>query len=145
MSTLPGNFSAYRYRAILGRPLEQYFRGDYALAARLGQQGILGMNIFTQNMFLAADRILCFEIVNKKKNRWTLTYVKRSKAEFFVSESMEEWFRERRPLVNGDFAASIYALVNFFKIYKSGHGFVRMCFMHIQALVRNAFLALSRH
>ena len=70
VSVLPGAFSAYRYRAILGRPLEQYFHGDHSLADRLGQKGIYGMNIFTKNMFLAEDRILCFEIVAKKREAW---------------------------------------------------------------------------
>jgi len=28
----------------------------------------------------------------------------------------------------------VYALVNFFRFYKSGHGFIRMVFLHIQAL-----------
>lgn len=39
------------------------------------------MNIFTKNMFLAEDRILCFELVAKAGDKWTLTYVKPSKAE----------------------------------------------------------------
>ena len=81
VSVLPGAFSAYRFRALLGRPLEQYFHGDHSLADRLGPKGIHGMSIFTKNMFLAEDRILCFELVAKANDRWTLTYVKPSKAE----------------------------------------------------------------
>lgn len=86
VSVLPGAFSAYRFRAILGRPLEQYFHGDHSLADRLGPKGIYGMNIFTKNMFLAEDRILCFELAAKANDRWTLTYVKPSKAETDVPD-----------------------------------------------------------
>ncbi|KAJ7638777.1 glycosyltransferase family 2 protein [Roridomyces roridus] len=134
VSVLPGAFSAYRYRAILGRPLEQYFHGDHSLADRLGQKGIYGMNIFTKNMFLAEDRILCFELVAKAGDRWTLTYVKPSKAETDVPESAVELIGQRRRWLNGSFAASVYALVNFFMFYKSGHGIIRMFFLHVQAV-----------
>ena len=104
---LPGAFSAYRYRAILGRPLEQYFHGDHSLADRLGPKGIHGMNIFTKNMFLAEDRILCFELAAKAGDRWTLTYVKPSKAETDVPESAPELIGQRRRWLNGSFAASV--------------------------------------
>lgn len=107
VSVLPGAFSAYRYRAILGRPLEQYFHGDHSLADRLGPKGIYGMNIFTKNMFLAEDRILCFELVAKKGDRWVLTYVKPSKAETDVPESAVELIGQRRRWLNGSFAASV--------------------------------------
>ena len=86
VSVLPGAFSAYRYRAIMGRPLEQYFHGDHTLSQKLGKKGIEGMNIFKKNMFLAEDRILCFELVAKAGSRWTLTYVKASKGETDVPE-----------------------------------------------------------
>ena len=155
VSVLPGAFSAYRYRAIQGRPLEQYFHGDHSLADRLGAKGIYGMNIFTKNMFLAEDRILCFELVAKAGCKWTLTYVKPSKAETDVPESAPELIGQRRRWLNGSFAASIvrviscltmrsfspgaqYALVHFGRLYSSGHGIIRMFFFHIQALVRQA-------
>jgi len=134
VSVLPGAFSAYRFRAILGKPLEQYFHGDHSLADRLGKKGIYGMNIFTKNMFLAEDRILCFELVAKANDSWTLTYVKPSKAETDVPETAVELIGQRRRWLNGSFAASVYALVNFFKLYRSGHGPIRMFFLHLQAL-----------
>lgn len=92
------------------------------------------MNIFTKNMFLAEDRILCFELVAKAKDRWVLTYVKPSKAETDVPEEVVELIGQRRRWLNGSFAASVYALVNFFAFYRSGHGIFRMLFLHIQAL-----------
>ena len=122
---MPGAFSAYRFRAILGRPLDQYFHGDHSLADRLGPKGIYGMNIFTKNMFLgmscfaitcsfpqlsinpAEDRILCFELVAKENDRWTLTYVKPSKAETDVPETAPELIGQRRRWLNGSFAASV--------------------------------------
>ncbi|KAF7355286.1 Chitin synthase [Mycena sanguinolenta] len=143
VSVLPGAFSAYRYRAILGRPLEQYFHGDHSLADRLGPKGIYGMNIFTKNMFLAEDRILCFELVAKAGDRWTLTYVKPSKAETDVPETAVELIGQRRRWLNGSFAASVYALVNFFMFYKSGHGILRMFFLHVQALYNIFSLVFS--
>lgn len=143
VSVLPGAFSAYRYRAILGRPLEQYFHGDHSLADRLGEKGIMGMNIFTKNMFLAEDRILCFELVAKANDRWTLTYVKPSKAETDVPEAAAELIGQRRRWLNGSFAASVYALANFFKLYRSGHGIFRMFFFHIQALYNVFSLVFS--
>ncbi|PBK69723.1 glycosyltransferase family 2 protein [Armillaria solidipes] len=133
VSVLPGAFSAYRFRAIQGRPLEQYFHGDHSLADRLGPKGIYGMNIFTKNMFLAEDRILCFELVAKKNDRWVLTYVKPSKAETDVPETAVELIGQRRRWLNGSFAASVYALVHFFNFYRSGHGIFRMFFLHVQA------------
>ncbi|KAF9269194.1 chitin synthase [Marasmius fiardii PR-910] len=143
VSVLPGAFSAYRFRAILGRPLEQYFHGDHSLADRLGDKGIYGMGIFTKNMFLAEDRILCFELVTKKGACWTLTYVKPSKAETDVPESAAELIGQRRRWLNGSFAASVYALVNFFQIYRSGHGPIRMSVLTVQALYNAVSLVFS--
>ncbi|KAI9735878.1 MAG: Chitin synthase, class 2 [Cirrosporium novae-zelandiae] len=110
VSVLPGAFSAYRFRAIMGRPLEQYFHGDHTLSKQLGKKGIEGMNIFKKNMFLAEDRILCFELVAKAGSRWHLTYIKASKGETDVPEGAPEFISQRRRWLNGSFAAGSYWL-----------------------------------
>jgi len=134
VSVLPGAFSAYRLRAIQGRPLEQYFHGDQTLAAKLGKKGIEGMNIFKKNMFLAEDRILCFELVAKQGECWHLKYIKPSKAETDVPEGVAEFISQRRRWLNGSFAASVYATFHFPRLWRSGHNIIRMFFFHIQML-----------
>jgi chitin synthase len=143
VSVLPGAFSAYRFRAIMGRPLEQYFHGDHTLSKILGKKGIEGMNIFKKNMFLAEDRILCFELVAKAGSKWHLTYVKSSKGETDVPEGAAEFIGQRRRWLNGSFAASIYALMHFGRMYKSGHNIIRMFFFHIQMLYNMFTVFLS--
>ena len=143
VSVLPGAFSAYRFRAILGRPLDQYFNGDHTLSKILGKKGIEGMNIFKKNMFLAEDRILCFELVAKAGSRWHLSYVKSSKAETDVPELPAEFISQRRRWLNGSFAASAYSLAHFGRMYKSEHNFVRMFFLHIQLIYNLVTLILT--
>lgn len=134
VSVLPGAFSAYRFRAIMGRPLEQYFHGDHTLSKILGKKGIDGMNIFKKNMFLAEDRILCFELVAKAGQKWHLTYIKAAKGETDVPEGAAEFISQRRRWLNGSFAASLYSLMHFGRMYKSGHNILRMFFLHIQLI-----------
>ena len=143
VSVLPGAFSAYRFRAIMGRPLEQYFHGDHTLSSKLGKKGIEGMNIFKKNMFLAEDRILCFELVAKAGSKWHLTYIKSSKAETDVPEGAAEFISQRRRWLNGSFAATIYSLIHFSRMYKSGHNFMRMFFFHFQLLYNLATVIVT--
>ncbi|KAF7197797.1 Chitin synthase G [Pseudocercospora fuligena] len=143
VSVLPGAFSAYRFRAIMGRPLEQYFHGDHTLSKQLGPKGIEGMNIFKKNMFLAEDRILCFELVAKAGSKWHLTYVKASKGETDVPEGAPEFIGQRRRWLNGSFAATLYSLMHFGRMYRSGHNILRMFFFHVQLLYNIATVTLS--
>ncbi|KAK8097169.1 chitin synthase 1 [Apiospora kogelbergensis] len=143
VSVLPGAFSAYRFRAIMGRPLEQYFHGDHTLSKILGKKGIDGMNIFKKNMFLAEDRILCFELVAKAGSKWHLTYIKAAKGETDVPEGAPEFISQRRRWLNGSFAASLYSLMHFGRMYKSGHNIVRMFFFHVQLLYNIAQVAFT--
>lgn len=73
ITVLPGALSAYRYHALQNDetghgPLSQYFKGE----TLHGQHA----DVFTANMYLAEDRILCWELVAKRNERWVLKYVK---------------------------------------------------------------------
>lgn len=73
IAVLPGAFSAYRYRALYDRslttgPLVSYFKGETLHAG--------SADLFSANMYLAEDRILCFELYTKRKESWILKYVK---------------------------------------------------------------------
>ncbi|KAK9427395.1 chitin synthase-domain-containing protein [Lipomyces doorenjongii] len=143
ISVLPGAFSAYRYSAIEGQPLQQYFHGDHTLAQRLGTHGLNGMNIFTKNMFLAEDRILCFEVTFKRGCKWHLSYVKAARAETDVPDRVSEFISQRRRWLNGSFAASLYALMHFGRMYKSDHNIFRLLMFHIQELYNLVCMMLS--
>lgn len=134
ISVLPGAFSAYRYRAVEGRPLAQYFLGDHTMAERLGPKGINGMSIFRKNMFLAEDRILCLEVVFKRGEKWHLTYVKQATAETDVPTTISDLIGQRRRWLNGSFAAGIYSILHFGRVYRSKQNIVRMLSLHIQFL-----------
>jgi chitin synthase len=73
ITVLPGALSAYRYYALQNDPtghgpLSQYFKGE----TLHGQDA----DVFTANMYLAEDRILCWELVAKRGERWVLKFVK---------------------------------------------------------------------
>ena len=122
ISVLPGAFSAYRYVAVQNDkngqgPLERYFAGEKMHGANAG--------IFTANMYLAEDRILCFEIVTKRKCRWLLQYVKSSTGETDVPDRMAEFILQRRRWLNGSFFAAVYSITHFYQQWRSDHGFLR--------------------
>jgi len=124
ISVLPGAFSAYRYKALQNYdtpegkkgPLYAYFKGE-----KLHE----GCNMFKSNMYLAEDRILCFELVAKKNCRWVLKYVKSAKAETDVPDTIGEFISQRRRWLNGSFFAAVYASYNWMKIYQTNHSTLR--------------------
>ncbi|KAI8929496.1 chitin synthase-domain-containing protein [Entophlyctis helioformis] len=116
ISVLPGAFSAYRYLALQGKPLEMYFMGETMHD---------GANIFAANMYLAEDRILCFEICTKRDQAWLLKYVKSAQAETDVPDTVPEFISQRRRWLNGSFFAGVHALSHWYFIFRSGHGPLR--------------------
>jgi len=122
ISVLPGAFSAYRYVALQNDktgqgPLEKYFLGEKMHGANAG--------IFTANMYLAEDRILCFELVAKRNCNWKLQYVKSATGETDVPTEMADFIMQRRRWLNGSFFAAVYAIGHFYQIFRSGHSLLR--------------------
>ncbi|CAO3563881.1 unnamed protein product [Mortierella alpina] len=129
ISVLPGAFSAYRYRALQNDPsgqgpLEKYFLGEKFHGS--------DANIFTANMYLAEDRILCFELVAKRNSAWVLQYVKSAYGETDVPATVSEFISQRRRWLNGSFFASIYALTHSMDIWRSDHSTARKLFLHLE-------------
>ncbi|KAG8897291.1 Chitin synthase, class 2, partial [Tulasnella sp. 403] len=108
-------------------PLASYFKGE-----NLHGGAADGAGLFEKNMYLAEDRILCFEIVTKKKEAWTLKYVKSAKAATDVPTTVPEFISQRRRWLNGSFFAALHATVYFFRIWSSGHGFFRKCLLQFE-------------
>lgn len=123
ISVLPGAFSAYRYVALQNDkngqgPLEKYFLGETL-------HGGSDAGLFESNMYLAEDRILCFELVTKRNCHWILQYVKSATGETDVPDTITELVLQRRRWLNGSFFAAIYAIVHFLDFLRSDHTFLR--------------------
>ncbi|KAF9923799.1 Chitin synthase, class 1 [Linnemannia zychae] len=132
ISVLPGAFSAYRYKALLtspetpnSGPLVSYFKGEKPSP---------DSGIFDANMYLAEDRILCFELVAKRNFAWTLRYVKAAWAETDVPDTVPELISQRRRWLNGTFFVALFSVFHFGKIYKSDHAYWRKLLFHLQLI-----------
>lgn len=129
ISVLPGAFSAYRYVALQNDkngqgPLEKYFAGEKLHGGDAG--------IFTANMYLAEDRILCFELVTKRNCHWILQYVKSATGETDVPDTVTELILQRRRWLNGSFFAALYAIAHFHQFFRSDHSFFRKIMFFIE-------------
>ncbi|KAH9828421.1 Chitin synthase A [Teratosphaeria destructans] len=129
ITVLPGAFSAYRYVALQNDkagqgPLDKYFAGEKMHGANAG--------IFTANMYLAEDRILCFELVSKRNCSWILQYVKSATGETDVPTEMADFILQRRRWLNGSFFAAMYALAHFYQIHRSHHSAIRKFMFYIE-------------
>ena len=136
ISVLPGAFSAYRYLALQNDgkgtgPLASYFKGETMHGADAG--------IFDANMYLAEDRILCFELVAKRQCAWVLHYVKSAYAETDVPDKLDELISQRRRWLNGSFFAALYSISHMFKIFSTDHG----CFRKIAFLFEFFYMTLN--
>ncbi|ODV77794.1 glycosyltransferase family 2 protein [Suhomyces tanzawaensis NRRL Y-17324] len=147
ISVLPGALSAYRYIALKNHddgtgPLASYFKGEDLLRDGQDKQNNKS-NFFEANMYLAEDRILCWELVAKKDENWVLKFVKLATGETDVPETIAEFLSQRRRWINGAFFAALYSLRHSNRIWKTDHSFVRKFFLHVEFVYQFINLVFS--
>ena len=136
ISVLPGAFSAYRWEAICGTPLSQYFFVE--------ENSVKEMGPFMANMYLAEDRVLCFELVAKRNSDWTLHYEAGAVADTDVPDNILELIKQRRRWLNGAFFSLAYYVSKFPRITKdSAHSWPRKFIFHIQFLYQLSSMILN--
>ncbi|OJJ46391.1 hypothetical protein ASPZODRAFT_66564 [Penicilliopsis zonata CBS 506.65] len=129
ITVLPGALSAYRFFALQNDadgngPLNQYFKGE----TLRGKDA----DVFTANMYLAEDRILCWELVAKREERWVLRFVKSAVGETDVPDTIPEFISQRRRWLNGAFFAAVYSIFNSQQIWKTDHTLGRKILLHVE-------------
>ncbi|KAJ3276121.1 Chitin synthase, class 2 [Terramyces sp. JEL0728] len=139
IAVLPGAFSAYRYTALQNGkngegPLEKYF---------IGEKMHGGANLVKANMYLAEDRILCFELVTKRNEAWILRYVDKAKAETDVPDNVPEYVSQRRRWLNGSFFAGLHAIIHSYQIFRTRHTIGRKFALLIQSIYNLINLILN--
>ncbi|KAM0790046.1 Chitin synthase 4 [Microbotryomycetes sp. NB124-2] len=135
ITVLPGAFSAYRYIAIQNNssgegPLKEYFKGE-----TLDHDP--DSDLWTRNMYLAEDRILCWELVAKRGSAWVLSYQRSAYAVTDVQESLTDLITQRRRWLNGSFFASLHATFHFGYLYRSDHSFWRKFWLHMELIYQS--------
>ncbi len=127
IACLPGAFSAYRWLAIRGSPLERYLRRE-GLPIR-------DLTPFLANMYLAEDRVLCLETVARRHSQWVSLYVKGSVAETDAPDNLVELILQRRRWLNGALFSGLMYLGRFPALLETDHSWMRKCGFIIQFVI----------
>lgn len=138
VTVLPGAFSAYRYSALQGDPLAAYFHGEDMKTNFEKPAGVL-----ESNMYLAEDRILCFELVVKKSKSYLLRYIHDSYAVTDVPSQIPEFINQRRRWLNGSFFAAVYAILHFYRLLTSSHNIFRKMFLVVEIIYQTISVIMA--
>ncbi|KAJ1758650.1 hypothetical protein GGH19_004441 [Coemansia sp. RSA 1807] len=144
ISVLPGAFSAYRYNALKDTsegvgPLAEYFKGELMHSSDADNEA----TIFQANMYLAEDRILCFELVAKRRCNYILRYVKAAKAVTDVPDNLAELISQRRRWLNGSFFAAFYACVHWYRMFGTSHSLYRRFMLTLELIYQTINMIFS--
>lgn len=135
IGVLPGAFSAYRWEAINGPPLEV----DYFTTMTRPEI----MNAYYSNIFLAEDRVLSLAIVSRPGTTYLLKFVHLAYAETDVPEKIFVLLSQRRRWINGSWFALIETWRNFGRIGQSNHSRWRKFWICIELVYFTATIFVS--
>lgn len=146
ISVLPGALSAYRYIALQNHedgtgPLASYFKGEDLLTENHAKNS--KTSFFEANMYLAEDRILCWELIAKRNENWVLKFVKQATGETDVPESVPEFLSQRRRWINGAFFAALYSLRKSNLIWNTSHSLTRKLALVVEFTYQFVTLLMS--
>ncbi|KAJ3126303.1 Chitin synthase, class 1 [Nowakowskiella sp. JEL0407] len=136
ITVLPGAFSAYRFKAIEGKPLEEYFLREKDEGEKDDKDNEPGTctGILTANKYLAEDRILCFEVFTKADESWLMRYVKEARANTDAPEKLFQFLNQRRRWFNGSMFAFLSAFFSMGAISRSDHTSKRKTLFYIEMI-----------
>ncbi|CAK7898160.1 chitin synthase 1 [[Candida] anglica] len=151
ISVLPGALSAYRYIALKNHedgtgPLASYFKGEDLLNqddSSHKKKKNSKTNFFEANMYLAEDRVLCWELIAKRNDNWVLKFVRSATGETDVPDTIAEFLLQRRRWINGAFFAALYSLRNAGQIWYTDHSMVRKFFLNVEFFYQFITLVFS--
>ncbi|KAJ1570044.1 Chitin synthase, class 1 [Nowakowskiella sp. JEL0078] len=135
ITVLPGAFSAYRYAAIKGKPLHEYFLREHTPAEDEEEKEVgTCASILTANKYLAEDRILCFEVFTKADEEWIMRYVKEATANTDAPDKLSIFLNQRRRWFNGSMFAFLSAFASMGAISRSDHTAKRKALFYIEMI-----------
>jgi chitin synthase len=106
----------FRWKAIKGPPLYEFFRGIEKMTLSCAEA----------NMFLAEDRVMCLEILIKRKNKFYLKYIPDAKAITDSPEKLNILIKQRRRWNNGSLFGTYNTVKNvvpFISCSRTSHSF----------------------
>ena len=114
VSVLPGAFSTFRFEALKGQPLNEFFKH---------MSRNFEASCFDMNKNLAEDRIFCLEILTKKGPQpYRLSYFPNCRALTDPPLTIEGLLKQRRRWQNGSYFASWHVVRNLFcRIWATDH------------------------
>jgi len=135
VTVLPGAFCGYRWEAINGDPLDEYYFYSYREDAVV--------NCWRANMFLAEDQLLGTATVLRKDKNYLLSYLSDAKVSTDVPSTYQSIMQQRRRWINGARFAYFQTLVMFANLQKTNHSFCRKFFLTVFFLYQSFNLLIG--